>query len=73
MSDYTPTTEQIRAAWIQKRWDHLKMLRGDSIEEFDRWLALIIEGAEQRGAVKAGRAMLEQAILDMDTEFGAHL
>lgn len=36
---YNPTTDQIRAAWVQKRWDHLKMLRGESIEEFNGWLA----------------------------------
>lgn len=40
-----PTTDQIRAAWVQKRWGHLKMLRGESIEEFNRWLQVELQKA----------------------------
>lgn len=60
MSDYTPTTDQIRAAWIQKRWDHLKILRGDSIEEFERWFSSEIEKAARTGAEEALRIVKEE-------------
>lgn len=36
--EFTPTEEQIKFVWSQKRWDHMKVSMGDSEREFDRWL-----------------------------------
>lgn len=40
MTDYTPTTKQIRSAWWMKRWDSKGQSRSEGSDaEFDRWLA----------------------------------
>ena len=53
MSDeYTPTTEQVRSAWIFKRWDSIGQLRSEGSDaEVDRWLAA--HDAEIRTAAQA--------------------
>lgn len=58
MSNYTPTTQDVRDAWLTAEYDERdSTTSNDELRAgFDRWLALIIEGAEQRGAVNAGRA-----------------
>lgn len=77
MSEYIPTTEEIRQAYGNSAVDRRPFtetpVRPEAEEEFDRWFASEIAKAEKRGAVKAGRAILEERIKHMDTEFGAHL
>lgn len=53
-------TEEVRAA----------ASRHISHESFDRWFASEIEKAEYRGAVKAGRAIVEANLAKSDHEFG---
>jgi hypothetical protein len=39
MSEYTPTTEQMRSAWIANRWESIGQLRSEGSDaEVDRWL-----------------------------------
>lgn len=44
MSDYTPTTDEVRYKWCFDEGDVY-----ESAEEFDRWFASEIEKAERRG------------------------
>lgn len=45
MTDYTPTTEEIRHAWQEYAFQD----DGSHQDQFDRWLYSVIEEAEARG------------------------
>lgn len=68
MSDYTPTTEDVRDSYAADI-AHVGTY-ADKVLGFDRWFASEIEKAEYRGAVKAGRAIVEANLAKSDHEFG---
>lgn len=75
MSDYTPTTEALVFAYTENKYAALGISYGHAEEtvareEFDRWFASEIEKAEYRGAVKAGREIVEANLAKSDHEFG---
>jgi len=45
MSEYTPTTDEIRHAW----YEYAFVENGSHEGQFDRWLTSVIEEAEARG------------------------
>lgn len=57
MSDYTPTTEEVRLEYMAVRWGKNDTVSFDARAEFDRWLAA-------RDAEVAAKAY-ERAILDV--------
>ena len=50
MSDYTPTTEELRDAWAS--WS-------DAYEEFDRWLAEVKAQAWEEGYTQGSKDMYD--------------
>lgn len=63
MSDYTPTTEEVRMAYVgePEHW-----LDDKVAAEFDRWFASEIEKAARIGAEEALRIVKEEWFPDED-------
>lgn len=55
MSDYTPTTEEVRTAWYQLTIN---------VDSFDRWLAQVKAEAWDEGSVHGARKCLFAADLE---------
>lgn len=57
MSDYTPTTEEVRGDYanfqLPAEGGDLRAEYAEALSEFDRWFASEIEKAERRGEVLA--------------------
>lgn len=63
MTDYTPTTEQVRNAYVRGMRDTFIASAGEHREEFDRWVAA--HDAEARNSVQPpSREQIAEAIWD---------
>lgn len=55
MSDYTPTTDQVRGSYADGQWYARQRMDG-TLSEFDRWFASEIEKAERETLKRAEEA-----------------
>ena len=65
-SEYTPTTEEVRWEWAERRADGYSLVMGDAadkvaLEEFDRWLAahdVLVRADEREKCAQAVEAQV---------------
>lgn len=63
VSDYTPTTEEVREQYWAASGDPRR--GSEAWEEFDRWFASEIEKAERRGADYLFQTLAERGIITL--------
>lgn len=56
MSDYTPTTDEVRLEYMAVRWGKSNIVSFDARAEFDRWLAEIERAAAEKAWGEGTRA-----------------
>lgn len=64
MSDYTPTTGEVRDMWSWMREDNSDLPMSEGVAEFDRWLAAHDAAVRADEREKAAQVLIDACLAD---------